>query len=57
MPETALDSIALRVFCIEVIRIASAKPGATRSMTFSVASGVTSRAASPVPPVVRIKSA
>ena len=37
-------------------RIASGSPGARRSSTESVASGVTSRGPSPVPPVVRMRS-
>ena len=42
----------LRLTC----RICSPKPGMTRSPTASVASGVTSRGAGPVPPVVRTRS-
>ena len=38
-------------------RIRSANPSTSRSQTSLVASGVTSRAASPVPPVVTIRSA
>ena len=41
------------VFATESARIASAIPGASRSSTLAVASGVTSRGPSPVPPVVR----
>src|SRR3954469_16743142 len=37
-------------------RIVSAKPGASRSITERVASGVTSLGVSPVPPVVKIRS-
>jgi hypothetical protein len=37
-------------------RIASAKPGASRSITARVASGVTSSGVRPVPPVVKIRS-
>jgi len=40
----------------DTLRSASAIPGAGRSSTASVASGVTSRAVSPVPPVVTITS-
>ena len=36
-------------------RICSPKPGSSRSATARVASGVTSRGAGPVPPVVRIR--
>ena len=37
-------------------RIASASPGTSRSITLRVASGVTSRGPSPVPPAVTISS-
>jgi molybdopterin synthase catalytic subunit len=37
-------------------RIASANPGASRSITSRVASGVTSSGENPVPPVVRMRS-
>ncbi len=40
----------------EARRIASAKPGASRSITSRVASGVTSSGERPVPPVVAIRS-
>ena len=59
-PEARLaprDSMARRVLCSAPIRIASASPGTSRSITFSVASGVTSRGANPVPPVVSTRSA
>ena len=39
----------------EQARIVSANPGASFSMTARVASGVTSRGANPVPPVVKIR--
>ena len=39
------------------MRSASAIPGASRARTLFVASGVTSRGLSPVPPVVRMRSA
>jgi hypothetical protein len=45
------------VFAIESARNACAIPGASRSSTSRVASGVTSRGASPVPPVVRTSRA
>ena len=56
-PLTARESIACGVLASEPARIASAKPGAGRSSTSSVASGVTSRAVKPVPPVVRTRLA
>jgi hypothetical protein len=48
----ARDSDAVGVFFIEVALISSPKPGIFFSVTRSVASGVTSRAEIPVPPVV-----
>ena len=45
------------VLAIESARSACAMPGASRSSTSRVASGVTSRGASPVPPVVRTSRA
>ena len=45
------------VLAIESARSACAIPGASRSNTSRVASGVTSRGASPVPPVVRTNRA
>jgi len=45
------------VFAIESARSACAMPGASRSTTSRVASGVTSRGARPVPPVVRTRRA
>ena len=52
IPAAARLSMARGVTCIERARIASAMPGASRSMTARVASGVTSRSEKPVPPVV-----
>lgn len=56
MTETARDSIARLVICMDAARMASAMPGTCLSATASVASGVTSRCEKPVPPVVKIKS-
>ena len=56
MPATARESIQLRVCGRDAARIASAMPGASRSITARVASGVTSPGANPVPPVVRTRS-
>ncbi len=47
MPATPRESSACGVFAIESARIASAIPGASRSSTERVASGVTSRGATP----------
>src|SRR5712692_10861320 len=55
VPTTARESMPKGVFCRLIARMASAMPGASRSITALVASGVTSRGASPVPPVVRIR--
>ena len=52
-PATPRESSACGVFAIESARIASAIPGARRSRTVIVASGVTSRGPRPVPPVVK----
>ena len=52
VPATARDSAAIGVWVRPSARISSAKPGASRSMTARVASGVTSRGPNPVPPVV-----
>src|SRR5215831_18235457 len=52
MPETALDKAALGVILRLSIRISSAIHGTCLSITASVASGVTSRGESPVPPEV-----
>ncbi len=51
-PATPRESSACGVRAIASVRMASARPGASRSMNASVASGVTSRGAKPVPPVV-----
>jgi len=56
MPATAREMMALAVFLRLSMRITSPKPGSSRSTTRSVASGVTSRGETPVPPVVRIRS-
>jgi|GEM_PF-605453 len=48
----ARDNGAIAVFCNDATRITSPNPGTTFSHTLHVASGVTSRAAIPVPPVV-----
>ncbi len=52
---TPREIIAIGVTFNDSARIASAIPGASRSITFDVASGVLSRGPSPVPPVVTIK--
>src|SRR5215831_17093681 len=57
VPATPRDSAARGKAVIEQIRIRSEIPGASRCSTARVASGVTSRGPSPVPPVVRIRSA
>ena len=44
--------MARGVICKEAYRMASGMPGVSRSQTARVASGVTSRGANPVPPVV-----
>lgn len=49
---TLRESIQCAVCSREASRIASAIPGASRSATAAVASGVTSSGANPVPPVV-----
>ena len=55
MPQTPREIMAMGV-CFNVsMRIASARPGASRSMTARVASGVLSRGAKPVPPVVTMR--
>ena len=51
------NSIARGVISIERTRMYSATPGAFRSATASVASGVWSRREKPVPPLVTIRSA
>ncbi|ODV41547.1 hypothetical protein AWV79_36030 [Cupriavidus sp. UYMMa02A] len=50
------DRIAVGTKCRLTWRICSPKPGISFVPTASVASGVTSRRAGPVPPVVRIRS-
>jgi len=57
IPATARDKIARGVFFDPAKRMCSPKPGISRSTTARVASGVTSRGPTPVPPVVRITSA
>src|SRR5690348_14114006 len=56
IPQIARESAALRVFCRPVCRINSANPGIWRVTIVDVASGVTSRGPSPVPPVVSTRS-
>src|ERR1041385_3650796 len=55
MPLTPREIIAIGVFLKVWTRIASTKPGAARSITRKVASGVLSRGPKPVPPVVSNK--
>jgi hypothetical protein len=57
IPATARDKIARGVFFAPSERMCSPKPGMSLSTTAIVASGVTSRGPTPVPPVVRITSA
>ncbi len=52
MAAVCLERIAVGTFWREVDRISSPKPGSNFSAAASVASGVTSRGAGPVPPVV-----
>ena len=52
IPETPRESMPIGVCFIDSARIASAMPGASRSITALVASGVTSSGVKPVPPVV-----
>ncbi len=52
LPTTARDNAAIGVWVRPAVRISSANPGASRSTTAFVASGVTSRGPNPVPPVV-----
>ena len=56
IPATARESIPCGVTRILAWRIASTRPGAARSITACVASGVISRGLKPVPPVVKIRS-
>src|SRR5271157_560106 len=55
-PATLRESAAVRVDFRPSARINSARPGTSFSRTARVASGVTSRGASPVPPVVKTAS-
>ena len=57
MPAAARESMARGVIWRDCHRMASAMPGAGRSTTDRVASGVRSVGEKPVPPVVRIRSA
>jgi hypothetical protein len=52
MAPTWRDRIAVGTKASEICRICSPKPGMILCATASVASGVTSRGAGPVPPVV-----
>ena len=54
--QTLLVNIARGVIRMEYARMAYGMPGTCLSATASVASGVTSRAVKPVPPVVRMRS-
>lgn len=54
-PAVCLDSTAVGTYLRLIARICSPYPGNMRSQTASVASGVTSRGAGPVPPVVTTK--
>ena len=56
MPEIPRERIPIGVCRALSARSASAKPGASRSSTARVASGVMSSGVSPVPPVVKIRS-
>ena len=55
VPAMPRESHAIGFFSAPFARIASAIPGASRSMTLRVASGVRSRGPRPVPPTVRIR--
>ena len=55
-PATARERAAIGVFASPAARISSASPGASRSITARVASGVTSRGPNPVPPVVTMSA-
>ena len=55
-PTIPRESAALGVFFTPSARISSARPGISLSTTARVASGVTLRAPSPVPPVVKTAS-
>ena len=54
-PAIPRDSAACGVFRMPAARMSSARPGASRSITARVASGVTSRGPKPVPPVVTMR--
>ena len=54
MPATPRERMPIGVWRSDSARIASAMPGASRSITARVASGVTSSGVRPVPPVVKI---
>ena len=56
IPDTPRDRIPIGVCLSASARIASANPGASRSITALVASGVTSSWVKPVPPVVKISA-
>ena len=56
-PATPRESQAKGLRSAPRARMASARPGASRSMTRRVASGVRSRGPMPVPPAVRIRAA
>ena len=55
-PAMPRESMALGAFVSEKLRMASAIPGISVSITCRVASGVISRGPMPVPPVVKMKS-
>lgn len=54
VPAVERERMAVGTFSKLRIRMASPKPGSSRSRTARVASGVLSRAEGPVPPVVRM---
>lgn len=55
MPAVCRDKIAVGTYFREMARIFSPNPGIILEQTASVASGVLSRGAGPVPPVVTTK--
>ena len=55
MPAICRDKMAVGTNCNDTVRICSPKPSRILLHTASVASGVISRNAGPVPPVVTIK--
>ncbi len=55
IPAVCRDKIAVGTYCKLTCRISSPKPGNIFWQTASVASGVTSRTAGPVPPLVTIR--